>query len=424
MHDIRTIREDPAAFDAGLARRRLPPRSAELMALDDARRAAVAAAQGAQTRRNELSKAVGQAKAARDEARAAELMAEVADLKASLPALEAAEGEAASALHDALAAVPNTLLPSVPDGAGEDDNVEVKRWGTPPVFDFPPREHDAVAAPLGMDFETGVRLGGARFTLLRGPVARLSRALGQFMLSHVAAAGFEEVVPPLLVRDEVAFGTGQLPKFADDLFRTTDGRWLISTAEMPLTNMVRERVLAEEELPFRVAALTPCFRSEAGAAGRDTRGLIRQHQFEKVEMVSVVPPDASVQENERMTRVAEGVLEALDLPYRRMALCSGDMGASMASTFDLEVWLPGQERYREISSCSNAGDYQARRMNARYRPTGEKGARFVHTLNGSGLAVGRALVAVIENNQRADGSVAVPAPLRPYMGGLEALEPR
>jgi seryl-tRNA synthetase len=276
-----------------------------------------------------------------------------------------------------------------------------------------------------MDFDTGVALAGARFTLLRGPMARLARALGQFMLDRlVNEHGFEEVAPPLLVRDEVAFGTGQLPKFAEDLFRTTDGRWLISTAEMSLTNMVRETVLAEKELPLRFAALTPCFRSEAGAAGRDTRGLIRQHQFDKVEMVAITTPDASDAEHERMTRCAEGVLEALELPYRRMLLCTGDMGFSAARTYDLEVWLPGQARYREISSCSTCSDFQARRMNARYRPEGEKANRFVHTLNGSGLAVGRTLVAVVENYQQADGSVAVPAALAPYMGGLTRLEPR
>jgi len=424
MHDIRLIRDDPAALDAALARRHLPPRSAELVALDDARRGAIAAAQSTQTRRNELSKGIGQAKAAKDEARAQALMAEVADLKASLPDLEAAEARAARALDDALATLPNTPLASVPDGAGEEDNVVVKGWGSPRDFAFAPREHDAVAQPLGMDFETGALLGGARFTVLRGPVARLSRALGQFMLDRVAAAGFEEVVPPLLVRDEVAFGTGQLPKFSDDLFRTTDGRWLISTSEMSLTNMVRERILPEAELPVRLTALTPCFRSEAGAAGRDTKGLIRQHQFEKVEMVSITTPEASVAENERMTAIAESILEALDLPYRRVALCAGDMGATMASTFDLEVWLPGQGKYREISSCSNGTDFQARRMDARYRPDGEKGTRFVHTLNGSGLAVGRTLVAVIENYQQEDGTVTVPEVLRPYLGGLERLEPR
>ena len=425
MHDIRTIRDDPAAFDAALARRGLPAQAASLVAADERRRATVAEAQDAQTRRNDLSRQIGQAKAAKDEARAQALMAEVAGLKTRLPELEEEERAAAAALDTALAAIPNVPAPDVPPGGGEDDNVETKRWGEPRALDFAPREHDAIGPALGMDFDTGVLLGGARFTLLRGQVARLSRALGQFMLDRlVDRHGFEEVNPPLLVRDEVAFGTGQLPKFAEDLFRTTDGRWLISTAEMSLTNMVRERILAEEELPLRVAALTPCFRSEAGAAGRDTRGLIRQHQFEKVEMVAITTPDASDAEHERMTACAEGVLEALDLPYRRMLLCTGDLGFSMARTYDLEVWLPGQSRYREISSCSTGTDFQARRMNARYRPAGEKQPRFVHTLNGSGLAVGRTLVAVIENGQQGDGSVVVPAMLRPYMGGLETLEPR
>jgi seryl-tRNA synthetase len=423
MHDIRLIRENPAAFDAGLARRRLPPQAADLIALDERRRATIAAAQEAQTRRNDLSKQIGQAKAAKDEARAGELMAEVAALKAKLPELEQDERETATLLENRLAAIPNIPAPDVPAGADENDNRLIRQWGEPRHFPFDAREHDAVAPALGMDFDTGVLLAGARFTLLRGGMARLSRALGQFMLDRlVDQHGFEEVVPPLLVRDEVAFGTGQLPKFAEDLFRTTDGRWLISTAEMSLTNMVRERILSEEELPLRFAALTPCFRSEAGSAGRDTRGMIRQHQFEKVEMVAITTPEASDAENEKMTQIAEGVLEALDLPYRRMLLCTGDLGFSMARTYDLEVWLPGQGRYREISSCSNGTDFQARRMNARFRAEGGK-PQFVHTLNGSGLAVGRTLVAVIENYQQADGSVAVPAVLQPYLGGTTVLEP-
>ncbi len=423
MHDIRLIRENPEAFDAGLARRGLPPRSAELIALDERRRTTISAAQAAQTRRNDLSKQIGQAKAARDETRAASLMAEVATLKADLPRLEEEERETATQLDTLLAAIPNMPAPDVPSGADENDNQLIRQWGEPRVFSVPAREHDAIAPALGMDFDTGVLLAGARFTLLRGGVARLSRALGQFMLDRlVDQHGFEEIVPPLLVRDEVAFGTGQLPKFAEDLFRTTDGRWLISTAEMSLTNIVRERILAEEELPLRFAALTPCFRSEAGSAGRDTRGMIRQHQFEKVEMVAITTPETSDAENERMTQIAEGVLEALELPYRRMLLCTGDLGFSMARTYDLEVWLPGQARYREISSCSNGTDFQARRMNARFRGDGGK-PQFVHTLNGSGLAVGRTLVAVIENYQQADGSVAVPAILQPYLGGLTVLEP-
>jgi seryl-tRNA synthetase len=424
MHDIRLIRDDPAAFDAALARRGLPAQGAELAALDERRRATVAAAQETQTRRNDLSKQIGQAKAAKDEERARMLMAEVAALKARLPQLEEEERATAATLDERLAAIPNLPAPDVPHGQDEDDNAQAGTWGEPRAFAFEAREHDAIGPALGMDFDTGVLLAGARFTLLRGQMARLNRAIGQFMLSRlVDEHGFEEIAPPLLVRDEVAFGTGQLPKFAEDLFRTTDGRWLISTAEMSLTNMVRERILAEAELPLRVAALTPCFRSEAGAAGRDTRGLIRQHQFDKVEMVAIARPDASEAEHERMTRAAEGVLEALDLPYRRMLLCTGDMGFSAAKTYDLEVWLPGQARYREISSCSNCTDFQARRMNARFRPEGEKATRFVHTLNGSGLAVGRTLVAVIENYQQADGSVVVPMALRPFAGGLELLEP-
>lgn len=424
MHDIRSLRDDPAAFDAALARRGLEPQSAHLIALDDARRAAIAAAQDAQTRRNELSKGIGQAKAQKDEARAAALMAQVAALKEALPALEADEAHAAAALDAALAALPNRPAADVPDGADENDNVVVHSRGTPPHFAFAAREHDAIGPALGLDFETGVALAGARFTLVRGHAARLQRALGQFMLDRLTRQhGYEEVCPPLLVRDEAVFGTGQLPKFAEDLFRTTDGRWLIPTAEVSLTNIVREAILPEGELPLRFAALTPCFRSEAGAAGRDTRGYIRQHQFDKVEMVSIVAPDASEAEHERMTACAEGVLDALELPYRRMLLCAGDMGFSAARTYDLEVWLPGQARYREISSCSICTDFQARRMNARYRVEGEKAPRFVHTLNGSGLAVGRTLVAVLENYQQEDGSVAVPSALQPYMGGLNRLEP-
>ncbi len=423
MHDIRLIRENPEAFDAGLARRGSPPQAAELIALDERRRATIAAAQDAQTRRNDLSKQIGQAKAAKDEPRAQALMAEVATLKARLPELEQDERTIAAELDAVLAAIPNLPADDVPEGADEDHNQLVHERGEKPGFAFPDiREHDAIGPALGMDFETGIAIAGARFTLLRGPVARLNRALGQFMLDRlVAEYGYEEVAPPVVVREEALFGTGQLPKFADDLFRTTDDRWLIPTAEVSLTNIVRERVLAEGELPLRFAALTPCFRSEAGAAGRDTRGLIRQHQFDKVEMVSIVTPDASDDEHERMTGAAEGALEALGLPYRRMLLCTGDMGFSAARTYDLEVWLPGQGRYREISSCSTCTDFQARRMNARFRPEGGK-PQFVHTLNGSGLAVGRTLVAVIENYQQEDGSVAVPPVLQPYLGGMTVLE--
>ena len=324
-----------------------------------------------------------------------------------------------SDLEALIAGIPNLPSDDVPTGGNENDNALVHQRGNIRNFGFDPKEHDAIGAPLGLDFETAQKVSGARFAYLRGGIARLSRALGQFMLDlHTGEFGYQEVAPPVLVRDEALFGTGQLPKFAEDQFRTTDGRWLIPTAEVSLTNIVREKILADIELPIRFTALTPCFRSEAGAAGRDTRGMIRQHQFDKVELVSITRPEDSDDEHERMTACAEAVLDKLELPYRRMLLCTGDMGFTAQKTFDLEVWLPGQERYREISSCSNCGDFQARRMNTRYRPEGEKGTRFVHTLNGSGLAVGRALVAVIENYQEEDGSVRVPTVLSPYMGGV------
>ena len=424
MHDIRLIRDDPAAFDAALATRGVAPQARGLLALDERRRALITEAQGAQARRNEASKAIGAAKAQRDEATAAELMAEVGALKERLPAIESEERQLGEELTSRLASIPNLPLPDVPKGTDEDDNAVEKIVGTQPAFDFAPREHDAIGPALGLDFEIGVALAGARFTLLRGAAARLHRALGQFMLTTLAGEhGYEQVVPPLLVRDEIMYGTGQLPKFAEESFQTTDGRWLIPTAEVSLTNIVRESILSEAELPLRFAALTACFRSEAGAAGRDTRGFIRQHQFEKVEMVSITTPDASQAEHERMTACAEDILGKLGLPFRRMKLCTGDMGFTAARTYDLEVWLPGQGRYREISSCSTCTDFQARRMNARYRPEGEKGTRFVHTLNGSGLAVGRTLVAVIENYQNADGSVSIPDALTPWLDGLDRLTP-
>ena len=422
MHDIRFIRDDPAAFDAGLTRRGAEPQSAGLLAIDERARGLTTEVQAALARRNEASKAIGAAKARRDDP--TDLMAEVAALKERLPALEAEQKGVAEELSQRLATIPNLPLADVPQGKDEDDNALVHERGMLPTFAFTPAEHDAIGPAIGLDFDTGVKLAGARFTLLRGAAARLHGALGQFMLATLSAEhGYEQVVPPLLVRDEAMFGTGQLPKFAEDLFRTTDGRWLIPTAEVSLTNIVRESILSEEELPLRFTALTACFRSEAGAAGRDTRGFIRQHQFEKAEMVSIVTPDASEAEHERMTQAAEDVLTKLGLPFRRMKLCTGDMGFSAARTYDLEVWLPGQARYREISSCSTCTDFQARRMNARYRPAGEKGTRFVHTLNGSGLAVGRTLVAVIENYQQEGGAVAVPEALRPYLGGLSVLEP-
>jgi seryl-tRNA synthetase len=431
MHDIRFIRENPEAFDAGLAKRGLPPRSAELLALDERRRALITEAQAVQARRNEASKAIGAAKARRDDP--TDLMAEVAALKERMPAIDAEEKAVGAELTSALAAIPNLPLADVPQGADEEDNALIHERGTPPSFPFEAKEHDAIGPALGLDFETGALLSGSRFTFVRGSAARLHRALGQFMLDTLTREhGFEEAVVPLLVRDETMFGTGQLPKFAEDSFQTTDGRWLIPTSEVSLTNSVREQILSEDALPLRFTALSPCFRSEAGSAGRDTRGYIRQHQFEKVEMVSITTPDQSEAEHERMTACAEDILTRLGLAFRRMKLCTGDMGFSAARTYDLEVWLPGQARYREISSVSTCTDFQARRMNARYRPEGEPTAgggssktptRFVHTLNGSGLAVGRTLVAVIENYQQEDGAVAVPEALQPYLGGLNRFEP-
>jgi len=424
MHDIRLIRDNPEAFDAGLARRGLSPMASDLLALDEKRRAVITELQAGQTRRNEASKAIGAAKAAKDEATANALMAEVATLKTRLPELEEEERTSEAALNDALAAIPNIPLADVPKGANEDDNALVAEHGTQPKFSFEIKEHDAIGPALGLDFETGALLAGARFTLVRGAAARLNRALGQFGLDVLTRDhGYEEIVPPLMVRDEAMFGTGQLPKFAEDLFKTTDGRWLIPTSEVSLTNIVREKILSGDELPLRFTALTPCFRSEAGAAGRDTRGFIRQHQFEKAEMVSIVAPDQSEAEHERMTAAAEDVLTRLGLPFRRMKLCTGDMGFSAARTYDLEVWLPGQGRYREISSCSTCTDFQARRMNARYRDADGKPA-FVHTLNGSGLVVGRMMVAILENYQQGDGAVAIPDALQPYLGGLNRLEPK
>jgi seryl-tRNA synthetase len=424
MFDIRAIRENPDAFDIGLARRGLEPASANILSLDERWRACASQTQDLQARRNDASKAIGAAKAKGDSAAGDALMAEVAAIKADLPRIEAEEAALSAELQAVLQAIPNLPHESVPQGNDEDDNQLVHKRGTPPNFDFEPKEHDVLGPPLGLDFETAQKVAGARFVYLRGQIARLSRALGQFMLDlHTSEFGYQEVVPPLLVRDAAVYGVGQLPKFAEDLFRTTDDRWLTSTAEVSLTNIVQGEILAEVSLPLRFTALTACFRSEAGAAGRDTRGMIRQHQFDKVELVSIVRPEDAEAEHERMTHAAETILDRLGLAYRRMFLCTGDMGFATQRTYDLEVWLPGQNRYREISSCSNCGDFQARRMNARYRPEGEKGTRFVNTLNGSGLAVGRALVAVLENYQQADGSVVVPEALRPYMGGLERLTP-
>lgn len=424
MHDIRLIRENPEAFDAGLARRGLEPLSARIVAADASLRALQTEIQGSLARRNEASKLIGQAMAQGDKDKAEALKAEVADLKTALPAKGDAEREQMAALQDILAALPNIPAADIPDGADEDGNVEISRWGTPRSFDFTPQEHADFAPALGLDFETAAKMSGARFAFLKGPMARLERAIGQFMIDmQTNEAGYTECATPLMVRDEAAYGTTQLPKFREDLFQTTDGRWLISTSEMSLTNAVREEILPEADLPIRMTALTPCFRSEAGSAGRDTRGYIRQHQFWKVELVSIVRPEDSDAELERKTRAAEKILEALELPYRRMLLCSGDMGFAARKTYDLEVWLPGQDSYREISSCSNCGDFQARRMNTRFRREEVKGNEFVHTLNGSGLAVGRTLVAILENYQQADGSVDIPAALLPYMGGITRLTP-
>ncbi len=424
MHDIRLIRENPEAFDAGLARRGLTPMAKGLIALDEERRAVTTQVQIAQSRRNEASKLIGAAMGKGDKDAAEALKAEVAALKDEMPALEARADELAKHLKEALEIIPNLPGADVPDGGGEEENVEVSRWGTLRAFDFPPKEHADIAPALGMDFETGTRLSGARFTFLRGGMARLHRALGQFMLDvQTGEHGYAECNPPVLVNDAAMYGTDKLPKFAEDSFNTTNDRWLIPTSEVSLTASVMGELLDEGALPMRLTALTLCFRSEAGAAGRDTRGFIRQHQFEKCELVSIVRPEDSDSEHQRMVRAAETILERLALPYRKLLLCTGDMGFGARKTYDLEVWLPGQGAYREISSCSNTGDFQARRMNTRHRVASEKRTEFVHTLNGSGLAVGRTLVAVIENYQNADGSVTVPEALLPYMGGVTQLEP-
>ena len=424
MHDLKYIRENPEAFDAALRRRGAEAVSAAVLALDHNRRVLQTSMQNAQAQRNEASKAIGAAMGKGDTATAEALKAEVAMLKDKLPQMEDQERADGSELDAMLAALPNLPADDTPDGASDDDNIEITRWGDQRSFDFEPKDHADLGPALGLDFETGVVISGARFTFMRGKMARLNRALGQFMLDYqTMERGYTECATPYLVKQDALFGTGQLPKFAEDNFQTTDGRWLIPTAEVSLTNSVREQILAETDLPIRLTALTPCFRSEAGAAGKDTKGLIRQHQFEKVEMVSIVRPEDSAAEHERMVESAEGILRTLELPYRKMLLCTGDMGASARKTYDLEVWLPGQGLYREISSCSNCGDWQARRMNARYRPSEGKGTVFVHTLNGSGLAVGRTLVAVLENYQEADGSVTIPTALLPYMGGVTKLEP-
>lgn len=419
MHDIRQIRETPAAFDAALSKRGLSEMSGEILAIDEARRAKIQAAEEALAARNAASKQVGAAKGRGDDAEFQRLRALVADKKAEIAGLEDDAKAQDARLSDLLMTIPNLPDASVPAGKDEADNVELSRWGTPRAFDFPPKEHWEIAEAVGqMDFEAAAKLSGARFMVLSGAVLRVHRALGQFMLdTHVDIHGLTETWTPVLVRDEAMIGTGQLPKFAEDSYRTTNGWWLIPTAEVPLTNLVAGAVLEASALPRRMVAHTQCFRSEAGSAGRDTRGILRQHQFEKVEMVSIVLPEDGAAELERMTRCAEAILEALDLPYRRLVLCGGDMGFGAARTHDLEVWLPGQDAYREISSISLCGTFQARRMNARVRREAESKPEFVATLNGSGLAVGRCLIAVLENGQQADGSVALPAVLGPYLKG-------
>jgi seryl-tRNA synthetase len=427
MHDLKALRENPAEYDAGWALRGLDAQTPAILALDGQLRAAMTKRMAAEALRNSASKAIGAAKAQKNEAEATRLMAEVAQAKADMEAAGLVEEQAQAQLDSIVQALPNLPDLDVPHGEDETQNVVQKEWGQRPQFPFVPKDHVALGEALGgMDFEGAARLSGARFVVLKGQLARLERALGQFMLDqHVEKNGYQETNAPVLVRAPALFGTSQLPKFEEDLFKTTDGRYLIPTSEVSLTNLVGQQILDEDTLPMRMTALSPCFRSEAGSAGRDTRGMIRQHQFWKVELVSIVAPEASQDEHERMTTCAEGILEALKLPYRRMLLCTGDMGFSAKRTYDLEVWLPGQNdgagAYREISSCSNCGDFQARRMDARTRAKGEKATRFVHTLNGSGLAVGRTLVAVLENYQEEDGRITVPEVLRPYMGGLTQL---
>jgi len=419
MHDIRLIREAPDAFDAALARRGLAPMSSEILAIDEGRRARIAAAEAALAERNAASREVGAAKAGGDEAEFERLRALVAEKKDEIARLEAEAAAADAALRETLMGIPNLPYDDVPDGADESANVEVRRWGTPRRFEASPLEHYEIpAAKAGLDFEAAGRLSGARFVVLKGALVRVHRALAQLMLDiHVDKHGLTEMWTPVLVRDEAMVGTGQLPKFAEDSYQTTNGWWLIPTSEVTLTNMVAGQIVEDARLPLRMTAHSQCFRSEAGSAGKDTAGMLRQHQFEKVEMVSITRPEASRDEQERMVGCAEAILQALGLPYRVVVLSTGDMGFGARRTYDLEVWLPGQDTYREISSVSDCGDFQARRMNARFRR--EEGARpeFVHTLNGSGLAVGRTLIAVLENGQEADGSVTLPEALRPYLGG-------
>ncbi|GGB08680.1 serine--tRNA ligase [Allosediminivita pacifica] len=425
MHDIRAIRDNPAAFDAALSRRGVEPSASQVLELDQARRAAITAAETAQAEQNKASKEVGKAKAQGDEAEFTRLRELVAAKKTEVAEMQAKARELDAQLTDLLMGLPNMLHDDVPDGADEADNVEIRRWGEPRAFDFQPKEHYQLAAVQdGLDFETAAKLSGSRFAVMSGAVARLHRALAQFMLdTHTNENGLTETWTPVLVREEMMYGTGQLPKFGEDSYKTTDGWWLVPTAEVPLTNIVNGLTLDEGYLPRRYVAHTQCFRSEAGSAGRDTAGMLRQHQFEKVEMVSVTHPDLSMDEHERMTRCAEGILEALNLPYRTVVLCAGDIGFGAIKTHDIEVWLPGQNTYREISSVSVCGDFQARRMNARFKPEGGGKPQFLHTLNGSGLAVGRCLIAVLENGQTEDGGVVLPQVLGPWLGGKTRITP-
>jgi seryl-tRNA synthetase len=424
MHDIKAIRDNPAAFDAGLARRGLEPLAASLMAIDEQKRDTMQKLQDAQSRRNALSKEIGAAMGKKDVALADKLKAEVAGLKDFIASGEESERTFTQQLNDALAVIPNLPLAEVPEGRDEHGNLEVRRWGTAPTFAFEPQQHFDIGEGLGlMDFEIATKLSGARFVVLKGALARMERALGQFMLDlHTGEFGYSETYAPYMLREDAMYGVGQLPKFEEDLFKTTSGHYLIPTAEASLTNLVREQVLDEANLPLRMTAYTPCFRAEAGSAGRDTRGMIRQHQFSKVELVSIVAPEQSEAEHERMTACAEEVLKRLNLSYRTMVLCTGDMGFGSRKTYDIEVWLPGQNAFREISSCSQFGDFQARRMDARCKAADAKATRFVHTLNGSALAVGRTMVAILENYQNGDGSVTIPEVLRPYMGGITVIK--
>ena len=424
MHDIKAIRENPAAFDAGLARRGLAPLSASLLSIDEQKRETMQKLQDAQSRRNALSKDIGAAMGKKDVALADKLKAEVAGLKDLITAGEEQERVLTNQLFDQMAVIPNIPMADVPDGKDEHSNVEVRRWGVKPTLAFEPQQHFDIGEGLGlMDFEIASKLSGARFVVLKGALARMERALAQFMVDlHTTEFGYEEIYAPYMLREECMFGVGQLPKSREDMFQVNTGHWLIPTAEASLTNLVREQVLDEAKLPLRMTAYTPCFRAEAGAAGRDTRGMIRQHQFSKVELVTITTAEQAEAEHERMTGCAEEVLKRLNLHYRTMLLCTGDMGSNSRKTYDLEVWLPGQDSFREISSCSQFGDYQARRMDARCKAADAKQTRYVHTLNGSALAVGRTMVAILENYQNGDGSVTIPDVLRPYMGGLTIIK--